>query len=492
MELRQAQRSAKLIQAIRAVLSSKPDDLPANCAAIEAVISRIEKFIKTAPRDHLPAAWLVTLAGLRALLASRRSVLIAQSGSGDLVAAKTRSELLLSEFQKRLRRDGSVLSEGAAQRKADLCTASASDDSALSQFLLDIPLPAIYWKKRKERFPIRQPTGEAVEPPAPMVCVIAFLDNAPLVTPQLLRPDIMYPLDFKLRGISWPDDASDLHLDLLSTCPTGSYGVSKYVLPKPQSLSEQRFAANLSGQITFAIPQSNPFNDLVFAIRAAYAMPEGVMQEIPVIGHSELRLRVVSQQSHPFMTGSRRLDRHVEEILTQINKACPHAADELGELLPVLQTLTSLVAVYAQEAIFKGRSNVAEAEFQRTVLHDLRVHLGTDVQEHPKQAGGFTDIRYRGVIVELKVERDTSNRQEICRKYTSQTTQYAGVEARQVSILLVLDLTPKKRPPGDIRNDILLVDVETHGGADEEKQHPSKSVVFVVNGNMNDPSDYSA
>ena len=25
------------------------------------------------------------------------------------------------------------------------------------------------------------------------------------------------------------------------------------------------------------------------------------------------------------MTGTRRLDRHVEEILTQINKACPHA-----------------------------------------------------------------------------------------------------------------------------------------------------------------------
>ena len=60
----------------------------------------------------------------------------------------------------------------------------------------------------------------------------------------------------------------------------------KYVLPKPQSLSEPQFEATL-GQITFAIPQSNPLDDSVFAIRAAYAMPEGVMQD-PVIGHNEL------------------------------------------------------------------------------------------------------------------------------------------------------------------------------------------------------------
>lgn len=60
-----------------------------------------------------------------------------------------------------------------------------------------------------------------------------------------------------------------------------------------------------------------------------------------------------------------------------------------------------------------------------------------------------------------------------------------------MSILLVLDLTQKDKPPGDLRNDVLLVDVPTHGGNDEDKKYLSKALVIVVNGNIKSPSDYS-
>jgi hypothetical protein len=69
----------------------------------------------------------------------------------------------------------------------------------------------------------------------------------------------------------------------------------------------------------------------------------------------------------------------------------------------------------------------------------MRMRLGEDVQEHGHQGGGITDVRYRGVIVELKVEKDTGDRSTISEKYAAQPTQYQGSEARQVSILLVLD-----------------------------------------------------
>ena len=114
--------------------------------------------------------------------------------------------------------------------------------------------------------------------------------------------------------------------------------------------------------------------------------------------------------------------------------------------------------------------------------------LGERVQEAPKQAGGITDIRYRGCIVELKVEGSLSDRDEIFAKYTSQATQYQGVEARSVTILLVLDLTEKREPPGNLRNDILLKEVETHGGSGE---YPSWAFMFVVRGNVKSPSSYS-
>lgn len=170
---------------------------------------------------------------------------------------------------------------------------------------------------------------------------------------------------------------------------------------------------------------------------------------------------------------------------------CPTVGDELRELFDMLQALTRLLATYAQEAIYKEKSEVLEPEFHATVLRDLRFMLGQDVQEHPKQAGGIPDIKFKGVVVELKVERQNGDREHIAKKYAPQAIQYAGVEARQVSIILVLDLTSKDKPPPDIKNDIILTDVQTHGGDEQTKAFPSKAFVFVVNGNMKSPSTFS-
>ena len=131
-------------------------------------------------------------------------------------------------------------------------------------------------------------------------------------------------------------------------------------------------------------------------------------------------------------------------------------------------------------------------EFQQKVVHDLRMRLDpSEVQEHSQQAGGITDIRFRGVIVELKVEDDNGERSYLAQKYGGQVTQYAGVEAKQVSVLLILDLTEKVNPPGDIKNDIFLTDVPTHGAGAVPQEFPSKAFVFVVNGNTRNPSSYS-
>jgi predicted NACHT family NTPase len=190
-------------------------------------------------------------------------------------------------------------------------------------------------------------------------------------------------------------------------------------------------------------------------------------------------------------SGYHRLDLHVTQLLESLIKENPSIRAELHELILVLEALNSLLGIYAQGAVFKDTKAILEREFQPLVLRDLRFKLGEDVQEHPSQAGGYTDIRYRGVVIELKVEEDNGDRSYICQKYTKQATQYEGVEARQVSVVLVLDITPKHDPPGDIRNDILLVDVPTHGGKDDEKKHPSKAFVFVINGNLQNPSAYS-
>ncbi|WP_378954724.1 tetratricopeptide repeat protein [Pelosinus sp. sgz500959] len=201
---------------------------------------------------------------------------------------------------------------------------------------------------------------------------------------------------------------------------------------------------------------------------------------------------IIPQEDKCFLvlqSGFPRIDQHILKIL-QERPDILKIIDGDKELFDMIQALAKRLGTYSLGGEFKNVMKMTEIEFQRIVIKDLRFDLGADVQEHTSQGGGIVDIRYRGVIVELKVERDISDRQSIAEKYAKQPTQYAGVESRQISLVLVLDLTPKINPLGDNREDIRLVDVKTHGG-DTAQYYPSKAIVFIVNGNMKSPSEYS-
>ncbi len=492
-QLEHAKQSVSLSEAARSVLQSVSRVPSTTATEIKGVAEQITRFLESTPEAAVPNQWTVLQAGLRLLASRLRCVEITHSGDGDLIVERTRSDVLMQEL-RRCTANGSGDAFADVAAVSDVILGPLSDDSdRLRSALGQLPLPTIYWraKPQRELFPDETNHFRSDHPPAPLVRLITFLDHAPLVTPQLLRANLLYPVLFRVRGLTWPSEAKRLWLDLLTTCPASEYVVSDFAIDRPVHIVDNEYEAEVSGYVKFPSGQSSLFDDLVFAVRAAFENQDGEFREVSVIGHGELRFRIVDDQRHPLMTGNRRLDRHIEDLATEVLRSSPLVRDELGDLLPVLQALTRLLATYAQEAIYKGRSDVVESEFQATVLRDLRNQLGQDVQEHPKQGGGVSDIRFRGVIIELKVERENGNRKRICDKYSPQTTQYAGVEARQVSVLLVLDLTSKECPPGDIRNDILLSRVKTHGADETPNGFPSYTVVFVVNGNMQSPSFYS-
>lgn len=491
LQVEHALDSVALIHDLRTVLSSATKGRAKWSQEAASLVDRINKIIEHTPNTYVPTEWHIMVAGLRVLASQIACLTIAQSGEGDLLVERARYEVLVRELQRLVSSDCLALPCCIDSTRQSLLRTGQCDSDALRTFLLSIPLPTLYWHSRESRIPYRDGAKEPEAAPGPMLRVIVFLDHAPIASPQLLKSDILYPLVFRVRGHIWPDEAIRLRLDLLTTCPQSEFSVSEFALDPPRFIENDEYQGELAGQIKFNAGQSSLLDDLVFTVRSAFETYDGDFMEIPVIGHNELRLRVTNEDRYPLMTGNRRLDRHIAELVAKLLSDCPRVHDELPDLLEMLQALTRLLATYAQEAIYKGRSSVPEREFQATVLRDLRNMLGQDVQEHPSQAGGITDIRYRGVIVELKVETENGDRKHISKKYTAQSVQYAGIEARQVSILLVLDLTSKDKPPGDIRNDIILTDVETHGGDDGIKEFPSKAFVFVINGNMKNPSTYS-
>lgn len=486
-----AMASVSAIRDLRSFLHRVRNQRDAPTPELEQLIGRAAELMKDRQAAEFPASWRILSHSLNVLLSHFRCIEMAANQSADIVAERTRLQVHLGELRAVCLADED---HGRGWADENLPATMLNVDSrSLAQFLLSLPLPPLYWKVRQadqSRFPIGN--GDESTLPDPLLRLITTLDNAPLVSPRLVRPGVLYPLVFRLRGLHWPPDAERLRLQLITSCPEDEYSISHFELDRPASLNGPEFEAELKGHIRFVAAQSTLLEDLVFLVRAAFESSEGAFQDVPVIGHHELRLRVVDQASHPFMSGNQSLDRHVEELLTQLVTASPAVADEMPALLPIVTTLTRLLGTYAQEGIYKGRQDVDEKEFHRTVLRDLRLMLGpTDVTSHPNQAGGIPDIKYREVIIELKVEDEKGDRDYLCRKYTAQPAQYSGAAARQVSIVLVLDLTPKDQPIGDIRNDILITNVPTHGGDDADKPFPSKAIVFVLNGNVRSPSDYS-
>ncbi len=450
-------QSSGLCGKLHASLSSTNLASPNASTAILHLAGSIDELIPKTDAEKVPAQWTVYQCGLRLLSNQLNCATIARSGHGDLVAESARAKYLEKDFDESVKSNQDLLKFIVSPTHGECL----EDSEKLRSFLLAVPLPALYWVATRQRDgrhdePRQQPS---LFRQTPLVRIIAFLDSLPIATPQLLRSDLLYAVSFRIRGLQWPNEAERFHLQLLSTCPATEYAVSRFVCSKPDSMADDEFELEVQGNIKFNTGQSTLLDDIIFNTQTAFELASGEMVETVAIGHNQLRVRVTDDSRQPLLTGNRTLDRHICELASKLIEQCPSAEHEIRDLMPMLEALTRLLATYAQEAIYKGETSVKEADFQKQVLRDLRNMLGQDVQEHVGQAGGLTDIRFRSVIVELKVETTNASRDYLASQYAPQSSQYSGVEARQVSIVLVLDLTEKDKPPGDIRNDIRLFDV---------------------------------
>ena len=496
LNLDHAYRSAELILSVRATISRGYEQKD-YVDALDGLIVSLKAHIDATPPDSSEyAIWRSITVAMGALGSQIRYNRIAEGAEGSILEAKARRDALCEDLRNRLVTGSWPVIRDESLKSRVFCdqTRGGIDVRGMQALLKSTPIPLTYFKYSERENPYhrhRSPAKKAE--PEPIIKLITNIDKAPCVAPQLVQPEILYSLRFRINGIYWPPDAKTLQLQLVTTCPADQYSLPEvFSCARPDVNENQEYAADLNGHILFKYGQSMLSDPLYFTASCAFELPNGNFKTVHVIGHNRLSFRVVAPGRWT-VSGYKRLDEHLADLVGQLLKSNPEIEGELPELMPLLNGLTGLLGAYSQGAVFKTSTDLSESEFQKEVLKDLRLNpeLGQHVEEHPKQAGGFTDIRYKGVVVELKVEKDDADRRRLSEKYAGQPVQYQGVEARQIAVLLVLDLTPKTNPPGDIRNDIFLVDVPTHGGVDADKKYASKLFVFVVNGNIHNPSDYS-
>ena len=492
LDLKLACESANLAKEIKAVRKwSATGQSDATCSSHE-LIERIEDVVRRASPGITLDVWELAVAGLQVLVNREDCLRIARTREGNLLEERARGDVFSQDFRRKLSSEQISLPKGLEKVRQSLLETVDFDPEMLCALLESVPLPTLYWTAEQPPPTFMELREEPASLEHPMVRAIVFLDQEPVASPQILKQGYLYQLTFRLRGLGWPDNAVRLRLDLNTTCPPEVYDVSNFAMEKPADIVDGQFEGEMTGYLSFQSKQSNPLDDLIFTVHTAFELEEQHLMEIPAIGHNELRIKIVDTPNWvPTAEGSQ-LDQRIVELIETLIGDHPSVRHELPDLFPLLQGLGRICAVYAQEAAFKGRTDVPERAFQKKVVHDLRLRLNPlEVQEHSQQAGGITDIRYRGVIVELKVERENRDRSNFAMKYGRQIAQYAGVEAKQVGVLLLLDLTEKVNPPGDIKNDIFLSDVPTHGTSQVPQEFPSKVIVFVVHGNTRNPSSYS-
>lgn len=190
-------------------------------------------------------------------------------------------------------------------------------------------------------------------------------------------------------------------------------------------------------------------------------------------------------------TGYRTVDSRLVELTRQLDHELPTLeASVRRNFLEAWAAVSQFAALAVQAGRYKGKE-ISEATFQADMRDHLRSVLGSDVLEGTRNGGGPTDLLYRGIPIELKVEEKLGDRSRLVEKYIKQPTQYASGASSQVALLAILDLSPKDAPPAVLPNSIILGKPPLHGFDVTPPLYETRVGVVVIDGNLKNPSDYS-
>jgi hypothetical protein len=133
---------------------------------------------------------------------------------------------------------------------------------------------------------------------------------------------------------------------------------------------------------------------------------------------------------------------------------------------------------------------VRESSFQQAFAAHLQANplIGNELVEARRLGGGPSDLMLGRVVDELKVENDKAVTLATALAYHDQTATYAAPIDCPVSVLTILDASPKTRPPALMGNNLGWVYPDVHGQASFA---PSMVAVAIIPIGFPTPSTFS-
>lgn len=419
-----------------------------------------------------------------------------EDASAKLNAAKAKATLA-----------GDCLSDAGHElfrRRATRAVKAVSEVEQLSDLervfarLAEIPVPSYcIAQSQTGPFPRTAEQSDESESDSPsqepfIVKVMLDIDGSPWSVPQVFQAGQIYDLNARVTIPEWPKNAERLEIAYTATVTQDQYNITRLTVERPSDDRVEEFEKR--GSIEFPKAQSPLSEPMDILLLADFHFPDEDTSPVPatIIGYRELKARVRSKGQEPLLTGYSSLDHRVADIIHEIDESMENLSSSHQEdFIEALRHVARYQGLRAQGGTYREGDTIQESDFQEDLLDHMRRLLGAEVEEAPKQGGGITDIQYRSITIELKVEKDISERSKLVEKYSGQPTQYSSSVGSTLGITCILDLTEKEKPPASLENEIQLTEPELHGYSEEDPPNPSKIAMVFINGNLPLPSEHS-
>jgi len=468
------------------VARSRADALSAAAKALSAASQRA-----TDTGGYLRAVAAACEAGAM-LLRAEAGILDADTAAAAAAAeaATRRARAVVADLAERFAADDPLAAplRSRLEALAELAAGAPAGPFLADWPALPLPLPVVKGPRRRKR------SAGASEPerdqsPPPVAVVLASLDGLLVTGPEVLRSGRVYDLRLEIQTGPWPEWADRLDAELLSHLSPAEITAPEFTWASGDHDGEKYSKAGPL-VLRFALTPGQPAPPLL--VRLAWrGTTDGkpVTQTLDVTGHRELRFRPYDP------TRDRATDYPVfDERLLAMYDSLVRSGYDADQLRAFCRLMTSICRVGLRmtwEKKYRRGTKVSERQFHDDLHARLLAdpELGGRVERGTPAALGYLDVRHDGITAELKVERAVAVTRDSASKYMGQATQYASADGARLSILTILDMSPKQVTVGTPENYLFTLEPRLHGLDNPEA--PSLVAVLVVNGNLPPPSSWS-
>ncbi|MGH9025172.1 MAG: hypothetical protein ACRDWD_03505 [Acidimicrobiia bacterium] len=300
--------------------------------------------------------------------------------------------------------------------------------------------------------------------------------------PTILQPGALHHLEVEARITEWPEVADALEITFMSVHPRDFLYVSDVRFT--QDALTQQFEIRLAG----ARPPGDP--PLELTARASFLGAGGPF-DARLAGNTTLEILTFDAGTAApvnIPTAALRL----QQMMGELSNALPQlSVDDHRDARLLLEGVVTFAHTVLDDRLGQ-QEEIDEAWFQRELRFFLQANpqIGARLGERVGRAGGTTDLVLGNIVLELKVEKESSiSLTTACSRYGAQATQYGSAGDSQVSLLAVLDASPKRAPAGVMGNEMGWAYPDVASGPNPP--FPSLVGVVVVRAGFPRPSDFS-